>query len=420
LSIGFCLGVTGGVLFLPFYLGFSSQAGGFIPNLIYITKGVYSWIHFIALFIPIFGLLFYLWKRYGKRESLITGIKVSVSMTALLIVITALLTIFIASLHIFSGFHSEAAIAANVYLSSLAAPGWQEVITEGFIRRLTTPGTFITLVVMLTFIIALLWPSKKCPSRNTHQTHLPTAHIFVLLTSMIAALLVLVPEFFFLRDFFGYRINTIFKFYYLAWLLWAIAAAYATTVLWQKLRDLWGFVFKSSMVFILTVTMIYPVMGLWSKTNGFKPSHWELDGTAYINRYNPDEAAAMHWLGNAPLGTLVESVGGSYSAHARMATHSGQPGVLGWVGHEHQWRGGFEEMGTRQDDIARLYCAVNWPEAQSIIDQYAIQYIVVGNLERSTYSAGTSSCPTGLSEGKFQYYLEPVFQQGSVTIYQIP
>ena len=71
-------------------------------------------------------------------------------------------------------------------------------------------------------------------------------------------------------------------------------------------------------------------------------------------------------------------------------------------------------------DITRLYCVVNWPDAQAIIDQYGIQYIVIGNLERSTYIAGSPNCPSGLSEGKFERYLEPVFQQGNVTIYEIP
>jgi uncharacterized membrane protein len=102
-----------------------------------------------------------------------------------------------------------------------------------------------------------------------------------------------------------------------------------------------------------------------------------------------------------------------------MSTHSGQPTVIGWVGHEHQWRGGFEEMGSREADIARLYCVVNWPDAQTIINQYDIQYIVIGNLERSTYIPGSSNCPSGLSEGKFDLYLDRVFQQGSVTIYKV-
>lgn len=189
-------------------------------------------------------------------------------------------------------------------------------------------------------------------------------------------------------------------------------------MLWEKLKGAWGVIFKTLTVLVLALSMLYPLMGLWSKTNGFNPNQWELDGTAYLTRYNPDEAAAIQWLLDAPLAVIAESVGGSYSVHARMATHSGQSNVLGWVGHEHQWRGSYDLFAPREGDIAQLYCVANWAEAETIIDQYGIRYIVVGDLERTTYAPGTSNCPSGLSEGKFERYLVPVFQQGNVTIYE--
>jgi uncharacterized membrane protein len=420
LSIGFALGVTGGLLYLPFYVGFSSQAGGIIPNLIYVTKGVYEWIMFAPLLIPIFGLLFFLWRRESDRQQLITGLKVTLALSTLLLLITFSLTALIAVLYRFSNINPDAGIAANAFLGTLAAPGFREAILEGFRRRLTIPGTWLTLGMMLVFTVALLWPLRNSQHAVSHAPALPRAHTFVLLLTLIGALLVFVPEFFFLRDFFGYRINTIFKFYFLTWLFWAIAAAYATVVLWEKLKGVWGILFKSITLLVLMLSMLYPVMGLWSKTNGFNPSQWELDGTAYLTRYSPDEAAAIQWLQNAPLGVTAESVGGSYSTHARMATHSGQPNVLGWVGHEHQWRGSYDLFAPREGDVARLYCVANWPEAEAIINQYGIRYIVVGDLERTTYTPGANNCPSGLSEGKFERYLEPVFQQGAVTIYRVP
>jgi uncharacterized membrane protein len=483
LSIGFALGVTGGLLYLPFYVGFSSQAGGIIPNLIYITKGIYEWIMFAPLLIPIFGLLFFLWQGESDRKQLMTGLKVTLSLTGLLLLVTFLLTALISILHRFSTINPDAGIAANAFLGSLAAPGFKEAIIEGFRRRLMIPGTWLTLGVMLVFTISLLWPRRASQSSRSSAPALPRAHTFALLLILIGALLVYVPEFFFLRDFFGYRINTIFKFYFLAWLLWSVAAAYATIVLWEKLKGVWGVVFKSLTVLVLLLSMLYPIMGLWSRTNKLESlllaasiicvaglvlvflhrliifwkisrkkftvllvaivtlASWvfvmgsnssiieiieeiiaemELDGTTYLTRYNPDDAAAIQWLQEAPLGVVAESVGGSYSTHARMATHSGQPNVLGWVGHEHQWRGSYDLFAPREGDIARLYCVANWPEAQTIIDQYSIRYIVVGDLERTTYTAGSSNCPSGLSEGKFERYLEPVFQQGAVTIYQVP
>ena len=85
--------------------------------------------------------------------------------------------------------------------------------------------------------------------------------------------------------------------------------------------------------------------------------------------------------------------------------------MLGWPGHESQWRGGGKEMGSRQDDIARLYRTADWGEAAKIIQQYQIRYIVIGGLERSTYK---------VSESKFASNTVRVFHKGDVAIYEVP
>ena len=67
--------------------------------------------------------------------------------------------------------------------------------------------------------------------------------------------------------------------------------------------------------------------------------------------------AAIAWLRSAPKGVMVEAVrpdGGQYSDFARVSAQSGMPTVLGWIGHQLQWRGGNREIGTRQADIERL------------------------------------------------------------------
>jgi uncharacterized membrane protein len=176
------------------------------------------------------------------------------------------------------------------------------------------------------------------------------------------------------------------------------------------------------MACLLLMALAYPAFSLVSKTNGFRPADgWTLDGTRYLEQSTPDEIAASRWLQTAPDGVIAEAVsptGGSYSNYARMSMLSGLPAVLGWTGHESQWRGGSVEMGSRQPDLERLYCSRDWQETQDILERYQIRYIVVGNLERSTYSPGTDTCPAGLQEQKFFNQLIQVFQQGSITIYE--
>jgi uncharacterized membrane protein len=102
-----------------------------------------------------------------------------------------------------------------------------------------------------------------------------------------------------------------------------------------------------------------------------------------------------------------------------MATQSGLPNVLGWPGHEGQWRGGGLEMGSRQDDISNLYRTRDWNEAQIILDRYQIRYVVVGNLERSTYLANEQSGLRALDEQKFSQHLRIAFHNNGVTIYAV-
>ena len=235
---------------------------------------------------------------------------------------------------------------------------------------------------------------------------------FVLFLTVIGCLLVIAPEFVFLRDQFASRLNTIFKFYYQAWLLWSLAAAFGTAVLLDSLRGRIEWVFRSALVVLLILSLTYPVLALSDKTNGFQPPlGWTLDDFRRIEQSNPDEAAAILWLKSAPFGVVAEAVGGSYSDFGRISEYTGLPTVLGWPGHESQWRGTSEPQGTRQDDIALLYSTPDWASALEILNKYDIRYVYIGDLERSTYT---------LHDEKFVLNLMQVFQQGTVTIYEVP
>ncbi|MEA3351836.1 MAG: DUF2298 domain-containing protein [Chloroflexota bacterium] len=424
LIFGFSVGIGGILMYSPFLIGFSSQAGGLLPNLIYITRGVYVWIMFAPLLVPLLAFLIYLWRAKGNRGTLEQGLKLTLWLIFGLLLLSLLITAFISVIHLFTPINSEAATAANAFLMSQAASSWGALLKESLTRRFTVPGTLLTLFAILTLTIALLsklmrWGHRSQSSASpSDSAPFARSHIFALLLILIGGLLVLVPEFVYLRDLFGYRINTIFKFYYVAWLMWSIAAAYASFVMWTRLRPPWRAVFRIGLIIVGCLGLIYPAMGLWSKTNHFNPEQWTLDGSAYLENSAPDELVAMIWLRQAPLGVVAEAVGGSYTGFARMASNSGQPTVLGWEFHEIQWRGGSEEMGTRRSDIERLYCTPTWPDARKILDQYDIRYVVVGARERAEYAAGSTACPAGLRETKFAHNLQVVFEQEDVIIYE--
>jgi uncharacterized membrane protein len=290
-------------------------------------------------------------------------------------------------------------------------------------RRLEHIASLITLLAVLIPSLAYLLSKSTTPITNYElpdTQHEPsenpksqTANQFVFLLLLIGGILILAPEFVYLRDQFGYRINTIFKFYYQAWMLWSLAAAFAVAWLLQNLKRLESILFRVVIALVIFAGLLYPTFGLLTKTENFNPFFgFTLDDFDRVKRENPDEAAAIEFLQSAPDGVVAEAIGGSYrSEYARISTYTGLQTVLGWPGHEAQWRGRSSPQGTRSEDITTLYTTTHWDEAQAIIDRYDIRYIYVGATEYS-------SMP--VKEEKFRVHLKVVFQQGSVSIYEAP
>lgn len=415
--------VTGIILYLPFYIGFSSQAGGVLPNLVYPTRGTHLWVMFAPLLLPLFAFLYFRW-IHSSGLGFLKGGALALSLTLLLWLLSILLTVGIAMLPEVN----------NLFLGSLSAPDYGNLLAESLVRRIRSPGGWLTLLILLAMTLGLMLKavgekkieenvegSRALSNRESAQD-VPQSlspNIFVLLLILLGTLLVLGPEFLYLRDLFGWRINTIFKFYYQAWLLWAVAAAYASSILLLIPRRPWNLIYRGVLILIMMAGMTYTSLGLWTKTNAFKPAMGlTLDGTAYLLNQSPNEMSAIAWLSAAPAGVVAEAVGGSYSIYGRVSTLSGQPTVLGWDFHETQWRGSSLLLGTRQNDIQRLYCTRDWNEAQQIINLYNIRYIFLGNLERSDFTP--ANCPGGLNDVKFIRNLAVAFQQGEVTVYMVP
>jgi uncharacterized membrane protein len=162
---------------------------------------------------------------------------------------------------------------------------------------------------------------------------------------------------------------------------------------------------------ILIASLVYAPIMLVNKTNDFGTLQSRtLDGNQYFIDFYPAEAQAIQWLSQREPGVVAEAIGGSYTGYARVATLTGFPTVLGWPGHESQWRGGDSEMGSRYPDIDMLYGTNDWFTAEAILRQYGIRYIYIGNLEYSTYH---------VVDAKFRENLPVIYDQEGVLIFEV-
>ncbi len=211
------------IAYLPYLIGLRSQAGGILPNLAQPTYLPRFFIMFGPFIIMLaLYLLVELWRgKQARRLNWRLGLTVS-------------LVILLASLGLMTllGF-LQALGNPNLPISgySPASSGSAELIGLLVQRRLENSATTILLLLGISVVLARLFPSAR-QARSSGAVAIqwisyPKATGFALLLIGLGLSLTLLPEFFYLKDNFGVRMNTIFKFYYQAWVMWSIAAAYA-------------------------------------------------------------------------------------------------------------------------------------------------------------------------------------------------
>lgn len=223
-KFGAALTLVAALAFLPYLVGFRSQAGGLLPNLLHPSQFRHFFIMF-GPFILILGiyLLVEAWRGHlASRLNWRLGLTLGAS---LLVIATLSMTLLGVALAIgnagqpFIGNLSGADINSGDLIRQLAQ------------RRIDYGVTTILLLFGLALVLARMFPPFQTADRLgevaiTWIKH-PPATAFILLLIGMGLCLTLFCEFFYLKDNFFVRINTVFKLYYQAWVLWSIASAYA-------------------------------------------------------------------------------------------------------------------------------------------------------------------------------------------------
>ena len=238
----------------------------------------------------------------------------------------------------------------------------------------------------------------------------------------LGSLLVLGCEFYYLKDGFAgnpslTRMNTVFKFYFEAWALFSVALPFALWWTLNRVQAGSSFALKVSHSAVLALlglaALVYPLKAIafvWADydNQGLVPS---LDGSAWFQRQYPDDFAAIQQMRAKISGqpVVAEAVGGAYTHFARVASYTGFKSVMGWANHEGQWRKTW--AWDTGDQVDKLFSTADIGEAQGILNRYQVDYVFVGQLERSKYSSGLD---------KFaQMFPQPFIQAGGTVVYKV-
>lgn len=255
------------------------------------------------------------------------------------------------------------------------------------------------------------------------------ADVFVCGLSVVALMLIIAPEIFYVRDIYtsGYlRANTMFKFTFAAFIMLGIAVSYACIrMIWittsRNSRSVVTLI--SGIVFTLCMIIIpghYTLLGLEQRCGdtSIRSNYKGLNGIAYLSRYNSENSYididgnlksyldAINWLNNNVEGNPVtlEVYGDSYTDYNIVSAYTGLPTVVGWQTHEWLWRfhGIVDEdtdllisdpdydvwdiyLDPRYNDVDIVYLTDDPEAVQYVINKYNIEYIICGNLEYNHY-----------------------------------
>lgn len=262
------------------------------------------------------------------------------------------------------------------------------------------------------------------------------------------------------------RMNTVFKFYFQVWVMWAVAAAVALVPLATWLRRAgqpvraappepaegepwtpeaqvalerwrgpgrlwWGSAWWGAVSLLIAGCLLYPLTALPVRVGDrFKNSVTRtLDGSAYMRTstytdqgqemaLEPDRAAT-EWLRQNVKGmpVIVEANTPLYRWGARVSIYTGLPTIVGWDWHQKQQRAVLpgKAIEQRVADVKTIYTGTDTAETMRLLAQYGAQYVYVGPLER-VYYAGTGLDKFDALVGRLW---NAVYHSDAVTIYKV-
>ena len=272
-------------------------------------------------------------------------------------------------------------------------------------------------IICLPFIFYLIYLFFQRHKTKYLKFKLSTCDIFVATAIITATILIFIPELVYIKDIYIYehrRANTMFKLVYQSFILYSLCSGYVLFRLSEVMKTIFFInIYKIFFTIAFVIHMIYPYFAVKSYYGELRLYHG-LDGLTYLKDLYPDNYKAILWINknisNQPV--MLEAVGDSYTTFNQVSSATGLPTVQGWVVHEWLWRGGYDAPAARQTDVEKIYLSKDLEETQTLLSQYQVKYIFVGDKEYEKYPQ--------LNPQKFKDIgAKIVFQSGKTAIYQL-
>jgi YYY domain-containing protein len=264
---------------------------------------------------------------------------------------------------------------------------------------------WIFIPMMVNSIILLL--SKKITKKES----------FIVLLVFMGSVIFLGSELYSIHG----RYVFFFKIFPSIWILWGIASVYSFYSLRKKINfnKLSNKVFSFLLFFIIFFSLFpYLIFGTLNITDNFRYSfgreYPSIDSLAFMKQVHKPDYQAIQWINKNIKGTpiIVEYIGYEYTYASRVSSFTGLPTLVGWRFHSSQLSG--QNIRQREKDVHFIYNTTDNEKTLDLVQNYSIDYIFSGELERSHYPS------EGLEKfSKYPEYYILVYNHSNVQIYEV-
>jgi len=277
--------------------------------------------------------------------------------------------------------------------------------------------SFISLLILISFLALITNPKEKF-----------IAPIFFFI---FALMLTVIPDLIDIKLGLG-RMNTVFKFYFQAWIFYAISAGISIYYIYESIKNrVIKFPILILLALIFTTTLLYPLTSTPAKINDRMTTDRTptLNGMHYMkNSFYYDasqvislkeDLEAINWINSNIKGApvIVEANTPIYRWGARVSIYTGLPTILGWDWHEIAHRQYLPEWEIRQRsiDIQNIYESREFNTTKKLLLRYNVSYIYLGQLEKAYYDT------QGIEELIFNNpnFFTQIYDNPNVKIYKL-
>ena len=211
------------------------------------------------------------------------------------------------------------------------------------------------------------------------------------------------------------------------------------------------------LLLLIVASTAYPLLAPSSRLREYNPANLaytfgpssSLDGLNYLQHCRPPDPGpdtfptcsidvtgdyyAIRWINSHIQGdpVIVEGVGDvqrgyDYTLFSRISAFTGLPTLMGWLGHEEQWRLSwledpvhYQSFLDQTNAVNTIYTSPNPQQVLATMKQYHAQYLYVGPMERLWYTDYNFLQLPHIDLQRFGAFMQVVYAGDGVSIYKV-